>query len=134
MDFWVDLIASGNLVTLIIVLLIAIVTGGVGVSIVSGIFASRRGVKGDAIAKENTALSGLGTLTEGQQGFIEILNNALETQKAESAAALHQAKLEATQQVAALKHEFERELAYSNALIVLLAQNGISAPPRPIGV
>lgn len=131
MDFWVDLIATGNLPTILIVGIILVLTGGVGTSIVTGVFAGRRGVKGDALQKEQNAINGLGALTEGQQGFIDRIAKQLENTKAEAKAEVALLKAENEKNYSILEAKFDREVQYSNNLIVLLAQNGIAAPQRP---
>lgn len=132
MDFWVELLASGNLPNLLIIIAIAIVTGGTGAAIVSAVSANRRGIKGDALVKEQNAINGLGTLTEGQQGFITQITAQLATVKAESEARVKDLKKELDAKNLVLSRRIDSELQYSNSLIVLLAQHGIPAPPRPL--
>jgi hypothetical protein len=132
MEFWVELLASGNLPNLLIIVAIAIVTGGTGAAIVSGVVASRRGIKGDALVKEQNAINGLGTLTEGQQGFITQITAQLATVEAKAENRIKELKKELEAKNLVLSHRIDSELQYSNSLIVLLAQHGIPAPPRPL--
>lgn len=120
MEIWLDLIKSGDIPTILILLVIALLTGGVAVALINGFVASRRGVKGDALQKENNAISGLGTLTEGQQGFIDALQQNFNEYKAEMET-----------KFAKLELRLDLEIAYNNMLITQLITAQIAPIQRP---
>lgn len=131
MEFWLDLLASGNIVNILILVVSAIIIGGTGAAIVNAISTHRRGIRGDALTKDQLAIDGLGTLTEGQHGFITQITAQLATVKTEAREELAKVKQDSDLKYNLLSNRFDAEIQYSNTLIVLLAQNGIPAPPRP---
>lgn len=120
MNDWVDLVASGDITTILIVLAVLLVTGGLGASVVTGFVASRRGVKGDALAKESNAISGLGKLTDGQDAFITQLRTEFDSYKKTTDDKLNE-----------LETRLNNEVEYSNTLVALLIEKGIAPIPRP---
>lgn len=124
---WISLLATGDLTTIIIVAVLVIVSGGVGAAIVNGITASKRGIRGDALIKEQNGIEGMGKLTEAQGAYIETLEDRIEKIGAESAQ--REGRLSA--RVDALEQRLEAEMAYSNLLISTLSENTIPIPPRP---
>lgn len=127
MQEWIDLLASGNIVTILIIVLILIVTGGVGAAIVNAVTASRRGVKGDALVRESNGITGLSKLTEGQDAFIETLRAELAQLKTDTDAY----KTATNKQIENLKSRFDAEVAYSNELIAQLIDAKLVPVPRP---
>lgn len=113
---WVNVLATGNPLTIIIVVILALMTGGLGASVVNGIVASKRGVKGDALAKEQNGISGLTALSNAQDKYLSRLDAEVEALKLE------------IQQV---KVELNGEVQYSNALAAILRKNNIPVPDRP---
>jgi len=110
----------GGIITLII---ISVVTGGVGAAIVQGLFASKRGVKGDALAKEKNALDGYHTLSEVQQALMKDLVSRLE--KAETNISNMDTHIDE------LTKSLTHEIQYQNLLIWTLHENTIEVPARP---
>lgn len=117
---WAELVASGDLPTILIVVVLVIITGGVGAAIVNGITASRRGIKGDALVKEQNGIEGLGKLADSQGAYIETLEKRLDKVEADF-----------NMKVENLERKLESEVAYSNILINVLSENTIPIPPRP---
>ena len=110
----------GGIITLII---ISVVTGGVGAAIVQGLFASKRGVKGDALVKEKNALDGYHTLSEVQQALMKDLVSRLE--KAETNISNMDTHIDE------LTKSLTHEIQYQNLLIWTLHENTIEVPARP---
>jgi len=132
MPNWFDLIVEGNIAAIIISFILVALTGAVGASIVNGIYASRRGVRGDALVKEQNGITGLGKLADSQGEYIDRLEKRLS-----------EVETSAKEQIAELRTEFEAkvdeletklfiEVEYSNVLISALSENTIPIPPRPI--
>ena len=117
---WISLLSKGDPVLIIIVIVLILITGGAGQSVVSGIMANRRGVKGDALVKEQNGINGLGMLTERQDSYIETLETRIN-------------KMEENfnSKVEELEKRLEAEIDYSNSLINTLSENTIPIPPRP---
>lgn len=113
---WSELLANGDIITVLIVIVILIITGGVGAAIVSAVSASKRGVKGDALVREQNGIEGLSKLTEGQAGYITTLENRIDDYE------IRLTKLEG---------RLQDELDYSNLLIRTLSENTVPIPPRP---
>ena len=110
----------GGIITLII---ISVVTGGVGAAIVQGLFASKRGVKGDALVKEKNVLDGYHTLSEVQQALMKDLVSRLE--KAETNISNMDTHIDE------LTKSLTHEIQYQNLLIWTLHENTIEVPARP---
>lgn len=116
---WTELIATGDLATILVVIVLILVSGGVGAAVVNGISASRRGVKGDALINTQNGINGLSKLTEGQASYITTLENRIN-------------KMEESfnEKVDTLLQKLESEIDYSNLLITTLSENTIPIPPR----
>jgi len=118
---WISLLQQGDVVQLLIVLLLVLVTGGTGAAIVSAITTSRRGVKGDALVKEQNGISGLDKLTNAQGNYIDRLEKRIDEMEQEF-----------NEKITNLENKLHNEVAYSNLLINTLSENTIPIPPRPV--
>jgi len=117
---WVSVVlANGDLASLIISAILLVITGGVGVAIVNGIVASRRGVRGDALAKEQNSINGLGKLTDGQDAFITQLRDELETYRTET-----------NRRISDLEKALKTEIRHSGDLTKQLIEHNIVPIPR----
>lgn len=115
MTDWANLIAAGDLPTLLVGLLIVLVTGGLGSTIVNSIAASRRGIRGDAISKEQTGIDGLSKLSSAQDVAIHRLDGQI---------------IKATERIEALERRLQAEIEYSNANITHMLSLGVAPLPR----
>lgn len=102
--------------TLIIFVVILIVTGGVGSSYVTGRMASKRGVQGDALVKEQNGIEGLTNLGTLQGTYIATLTQQIK---------------DLSEKFDDLERKFDAEVEYSNLLINTLSENTVPIPPRP---
>lgn len=114
---WSELLASGDILATLIIVVICIITGGVGAAIVSAVGASRRGVKGDALVREQNGIEGLSKLADGQAGYITTLENRVERVELD---------------VVELTRQLHSEIEYSNLLIRTLSEKNIPIPSRPV--
>lgn len=119
---WISVaLAAGDIPTIVITAILLIMTGGGAVAIINGFVASRRGVKGDALVKEQNSISGLGKLTEGQDAFITQLRDELETYKAKT-----------DQRISQLETDLRTEIKHSANLTQQLIEHNIVPVPRSI--
>ena len=112
---WAKIVASGDLPTILVLIVIAVVVGGGAVALINGWYASKRGVKGDALIKEQNGITGLTNLSEQQGEFITTMRDEIAGLKKD---------------MGELRKELHTEIAYSNGLINLLSRNNIPIPPR----
>lgn len=118
---WISLFENGDVAQVLIVAVLVIITGGVGAAIATGIFASRRGVKGDALVKEQNGINGLDKLTNAQGNYIDRLEKRI-----------NEMEQDFNEKIENLEAKLHDEVAYSNLLINTLSENTIPIPPRPI--
>ena len=117
---WISVaLANGDITTLVITAILLVMTGGGAVAIINGFVASRRGVKGDALVKEQNSISGLGKLTEGQDSFITQLRDELETYKRETNA-----------RITELETALKTEIRHTANLTQQLIEHNIVPVPR----
>ena len=112
---WAKVVANGDLPTILILVVIAVVVGGGAVALINGWYASKRGVKGDALIKEQNGITGLTNLSEQQGEFITTMRDEITNLKRD---------------MADMRKELHAEIAYSNSLINLLSKNNVPVPPR----
>ncbi len=110
----------------VIALLIAVATGGVGAAIVNAIVTSRRGIRGDALTKEQNGITGLSNLADRQDNFIKSLEARIEATETE----LEAVTKEFTEKLSDLTKKLAAEIEYSNSLMVTLNSHNIPIPPR----
>ena len=119
---WISVaLADGDFLTLIITAILLLATGGGGVALINVFGASRRGIKGDALVKEQNSISGLGKLTEGQDAFITQLRDELDTYKAET-----------NQRISQLEIDLRAEIKHSANLTQQLIEHNIVPVPRSV--
>jgi len=118
-----ELVAAGGITSWIALIIVSLVTGGVGAAIVQGFFASKRGVKGDALVKEKNVLDGYHSLSEVQQELMKDLVSRLD--KAET----NIEKMDT--HIGELTKNLSHEIQYQNLLIFTLHENTIEVPQRP---
>lgn len=109
MPDWGKLLANGDFVTLLVIFAIVFALGGGGAAVVTGISARARGIRGDALVKEQNGITGLGKLADSQGEYIDRLEKRIE----------------------GLESRFTAEVEYSNLLILTLSSNDVPIPPRP---
>lgn len=113
---WINvIIEQGDLPTALVVVAVLLLTGGVGASIVNGISASRRGIKGDALVQEQNGIDGLSKLSNAQDVAIKRLDGQVST---------------LTARLEAMERELRAEREFSNKQIALLIKHGIPPAPR----
>lgn len=115
MTDWANLLASGDITTILIGLLVVFVTGGLGSTIVSSLAARSRGIRGDTIAKDQTGIEGLSKLSEAQDKAMRRLDDKI-----------HKAE----ERIDDLNLRLMEEIAYSNLNIALMIENGIPPAAR----
>jgi len=128
---WPSLLASGNVPAIVVTIILVLLTGAVGAAIVNGLYASRRGVRGDALVKEQNGIAGLGKLTDSQGEYIDRLEKRLNELETESKAQITELRTEFEAKVNELESKLFIEVEYSNVLITVLSENTIPIPPRP---
>lgn len=117
-----NLVANGDWLTIVIIIVILIITGGVGKSIIDSRGASKRGIKGDALVKEQNGIEGLTNLGNLQDAFITKLQAQNNSQQEQIN--------ELSYKVDNIATKLEEEISYSNLLIQTLSDNTIPIPPR----
>ena len=114
-DWLKDLFIRGDVFGIIFVIVVLVITGGVGKSLVDNWAARGRGIKGDALVKEQNGIDGLNKLTIAQGTIIERLDEQVTI---------------LTKRVDEISEKLEHEVEYSNANVALLIENGITPVPR----
>jgi len=115
-----EFIETGNYTSIIILGIVALITGGTGAAVVNAIAASRRGIKGDALQKDANAVEGFNLLAASLQKDNVDLRLRLDKFEKETAA-----------RIAELEAEVVELMGYNNLLIHTLNENTIEIPPRP---
>lgn len=131
MEFWSELVASGDIVNLLAVLIIVIATGGVGAAIVNGISTNRRGVRGDALVREQNGITGLDTLTKAQAAELERVAEQRKADKDEAQKNLEKVEEKLNARIDELEEDLRREAAYVTALVEQLITHQLAPVPRP---
>jgi hypothetical protein len=110
------------LVSFAITALISLVTGAAGAQLIAGMFASKRGVKGDELKREENSTARFNAIFAAQDVMINKQGKQVET---------------LMEQVGSLKSEMtgiQRQLMagenYTRRLIALLDEHTIEPPPR----
>jgi hypothetical protein len=104
-------------VGLVITALISAITGASGASLISGIFATKRGVKGDELKREENGTNRFNAIFAAQDTLIKQLTGDVNALKLE---------------VGNIRREVHLEVAYNRVLTELLDEHTIEVPPRSI--
>jgi hypothetical protein len=117
---WINALAEVDPLTVIFSFVTVILTGGIGAAIVGAISANRRGIKGDALVREQNGIEGLGKLTDAQGAYIDKLEKRLD-----------EVEKDFKIQLSAISAKLTREIKYSNTLIKTLSAHNVPIPARP---
>lgn len=120
---WISLLDAGNPLQLIVILIIALLVGGGANAAIQSFTASRRGVKGDALVKEQNGIDGLNKLSIQQAAALERQEKAI-TKLEERVDELEEKLNEVTE-------EHSKETEYNSMLKLQLIQNGLTPLARP---
>lgn len=128
---WADLVANGDIISILLILAMGLLTGGVITAIINNHAAKKRGISADAIQKEQNGISGLGELATAQDRELRRLADEAKQDKLDHRQEIADLKLEFNEQLDELREELKNEISYSNSLITQLIKANISPVSRP---